>query len=74
MDGLVRGTSPSRLNQRTTHVEALIVGQQDGGSIPPASMSRQVSHLTTLFGPQRHKVTQGKALRQRTFPLCAARQ
>ena len=49
IDGLVRGTSLSRLNQRTTHVEALVVGLQDGGSIPPASMSRQVIHLTTLF-------------------------
>ena len=37
-DGLVRGTSPARLNQRTTHVEALVQGQQDGGSIPPASI------------------------------------
>ena len=37
LDGLVRRTSPSRHNQRTTHVEALGQEQQDGGSIPPAS-------------------------------------
>ena len=43
LDGLVRRTSPSRHNQRTTHVEALVQEQQDGGSIPPAS----------IFGPSR---------------------
>ena len=37
LDGLGRRTSPSRHNQRTTHVEALGQEQQDGGSIPPAS-------------------------------------
>jgi len=38
LDGFVRRTSPSRHNQRTTHVEALGQEQQDGGSIPPASI------------------------------------
>ncbi|MEY3457201.1 MAG: hypothetical protein RL215_358 [Planctomycetota bacterium] len=38
LDGFVRRTSPSRQNQRTTHVEALVQEQQDGGSIPPASI------------------------------------
>lgn len=48
------------------------MGQQDGGSIPPASMSRQVVHLTTLFFCLCHKVPNSRALRRRPFPRCAA--